>query len=93
MPSNSMIVDWFVSLAISDMLTTDDILSGNTVNTILKKTIPGFKSEFVTPATALNKITNWNSLMYRFSYAISKSLEKINIKVSADEKNSIFHGN
>jgi hypothetical protein len=69
-----MIVDWFVHLAISDMLTTDDILSGNTVNTILKKTVPGFKSDFATPASALNKITNWNSLMYRFFYSISKSL-------------------
>jgi len=46
------------------MLTNDDILSGNTVNTILKKTVPNYKTDFVTPASAVNKISNWNNLMY-----------------------------
>jgi len=47
----------------SDILTTDDILSGNTVYAIMKKTVPGYKGEFATPATAVNKISNWNNLM------------------------------
>jgi len=63
MPANSQIVDWFVSLAISDLLTTDDLLSGLTVHTVMKKTLPAYKSDFTTPATALNKINNWNVLM------------------------------
>jgi hypothetical protein len=63
MSSNSQIVDWFVSLGISDILTTDDILSGNTLHSILKKTVPGYKNDFVTPASAVNKIANWNNIM------------------------------
>lgn len=66
MPTNSIIVEWFVSLGISDLLTTDDILSGNTLHTILKKTVNGYKNDFAMPASAVNKISNWNNLMYYF---------------------------
>ncbi len=68
MPSNSQIVDWFVSLGISDVLTTDNILSGDTIHTVLQKTVAGYKNDFATPASAVNKISNWNNLMYPSCY-------------------------
>lgn len=44
MSSSSSIVDWLISLGISNLLTTDDILSGNTLHTILKRTIDSYKN-------------------------------------------------
>lgn len=63
MTSSAMMVEWFGSLGISNLLTSEDLLSGNTLHMLLKNTIPGYKNDFVTPNTAAHKATNWNNLM------------------------------
>lgn len=45
-------------------LSQNDILNGDTIHMILKKTVKEYKNELQTPLnTALNKMTNWNTLM------------------------------
>lgn len=63
MSVNSLVVDWFVGMGINDLLTTDSILSGYTLHIILKRTADNYKNEFSAPASAINKVTNWNNLM------------------------------
>lgn len=64
MTSSATIVEWFASMGMSNLLITEDLLSGNTLHMVLKKTVNGYKIELVSPNSAVNKITNWNNLMY-----------------------------
>ncbi len=64
MTSTALIVEWFASMGMSNLLTTEDLLSGNTLHMVLKKTVNGYKMDLMSPNSAVNKITNWNNLMY-----------------------------
>lgn len=42
--TNNSIVDWLTQLGIKNELNTNDILSGSTVNSVMKKTIENYKN-------------------------------------------------
>lgn len=64
MTSSATILEWFAGMGMSNLLTTEDLLSGNTLHMLLRKTVNGYKMDLVSPNSAVNKITNWNNLMY-----------------------------
>ena len=77
--SSVSIVEWLISLGISNLLTSDDLLSGNTLHVIMKKTVAEYKNDLLIPASAINKISNWNNLMY---YSLFKNLENNSINLT-----------
>lgn len=42
--TNATIIKWLDTISMNNFLTTDDLLSGNTVHLILKKYLPQYKN-------------------------------------------------
>ena len=64
MTESGSLVEWLSKLGVSKELNNNDILSGVTVNSTLKKIIPGYNLHLPNTNTASTRINNWNSVMY-----------------------------
>jgi hypothetical protein len=73
--SNSL-VDWLVNIGLAKQLNNNDILSGNTLNLVMLKIIANHNFILNASNTAVNRINNWNNLMYLF-FNLEKSCKKL----------------
>lgn len=69
MNNNSSVVfdslgTWVRELGLEEHLTNQEIESGRLVGQIMRKIVDGYNLELMNSNSAVNRVSNWNNLMY-----------------------------
>jgi hypothetical protein len=70
MNDSTSLVDWLSKIGITRELNNSDILGGITVNAALSKVVPNYTVRLSSTNTAVNRVNNWNTIMYEINKAV-----------------------
>lgn len=70
MSDSTSLVDWLTKIGVTRELNNSDILGGITVNVALSKVVPNYNVKLSATNTAVNRVNNWNTVMYLINKAV-----------------------